>query len=58
MGNEQNDLPGSNFTAIKVMETKYEHLQNLVWVTIGLSGLNFIVLLVMIVQLSNEVFNK
>ena len=41
---------------LHVMKAEYRHLKQLVIGTLAISGVNFIVLLIMILQLSNEIF--
>ena len=54
---DDEEMTTENLIAIRVMQAEYKHLRQLVTVAIGISGVNFIVLLIMILQLSTEIFS-
>jgi len=49
-------LPSANFTEIEVMKARIKHFERLQKWQISISGINFLVLLIMVLQLSSKIF--
>lgn len=58
MDESETGMSTNNLIAIRVMQAKFEHIEKMQKITLGISGVNLIVLLIMILQLSTKIFGQ